>query len=136
MHFWIALFMQITSMALTQFLDNFWAKIFNKHQGGVKIKVNIFMKVFEVCDLPPWVVTVLLGGDHPLWVVTTLLVVLTLLGRGLVYQKWVVTFPRGRSPTTKGGHQLEKFLKKWYCYFHTMSVFVKCIGLKIVQDLS
>ena len=53
--------MQISTMALTQFLDNFSAKIFNKYHGGVKIKVNIFMKVFEVCDLPQWMVTVLFG---------------------------------------------------------------------------
>ena len=31
------------------------------HEGGVKIKVNIFMEVFEICDLPPWMVTVLFG---------------------------------------------------------------------------
>ena len=58
--------MQITTMALTQFLDNFGAKIFNKHQRGVIIKVNIFVKVFEVCDLPPWIVIALLGGDNPI----------------------------------------------------------------------
>ena len=34
-------------MTLTQFLDNFWAKIFNKHGDGFKIKVSIFMEVFE-----------------------------------------------------------------------------------------
>ena len=30
----------------------------------------------------------------------------------------------------------KSFLKKWYCYFHSMSVFVKCLGLKIVLKLS
>ena len=42
-------------MTLTQFLDNFWAKIFNKPWGGLKIKVSIFMVLFE-------------GINHPLWV--------------------------------------------------------------------
>ena len=42
-------------MTLTKFQDNFLAKIFNKHRGGVKIKVNVFMEVFEVSNNPLWV---------------------------------------------------------------------------------
>ena len=38
--FSIALLMQVTKRNLTQFLDNFWAKIFYKHWGRVKIKVS------------------------------------------------------------------------------------------------
>ena len=48
------LLMQITKMTLAQFLDNFWAKIFNKPWGDLKIKVSIFMEVFE-------------GSNHPFW---------------------------------------------------------------------
>ena len=72
------------------------------HEGGVKIKVNIFMQVFEICDLPPWMVTVLLSCDNPIWVVTTLLVVLTLLGRGLVYPKMGVHLPKRTVHNHKG----------------------------------
>ena len=32
-------------MTLSQFLDNFQANTFNKHPGGVKIKVSLFMGV-------------------------------------------------------------------------------------------
>ena len=53
-----------------------------------------------------------LGSDHPIRVVTALLVALTLLCEGLVYPKWVVTSPRGRSPSTKGGNQLKKLPEK------------------------
>ena len=42
-------------MTLTQFLDNFWAKIFNKPWSGLRLKVSIFLEVFE-------------GSNHPLWV--------------------------------------------------------------------
>ena len=112
--FLIALWMQITTMALTQFLDDFWGKIFNKHQGGHKIKINILMKVYKsVTSLNGWWLS-FLGGDHPIWVVTTLLVVLILLGRGLVYPKMgghlpqrTVTNHEGWSPTWKTS------LKKW-----------------------
>ena len=40
---------------------NFRAKIHHKHQGVVKIKANLFMEVFEVDDLPLWIVIVLCG---------------------------------------------------------------------------
>ena len=60
-HFSIALFIQITKIALTQFADDFYAKIHHKHQGEVKMKVNLFMEVFEVDDLPLWIVIVLCG---------------------------------------------------------------------------
>ena len=69
--------MQITKMTLTQFLDNFQAKICNKHHVRVKIKVEIFMDVFEVGDLPLRMVTSLygwktslLGGEFSLGGVT------------------------------------------------------------------
>ena len=39
--------MHIMKMALIHFLDDFLAKIFNKHPGEVKIKVDIFMEDFE-----------------------------------------------------------------------------------------
>ena len=58
-HFSIALFIQITKIALTQFPDDFYAKIHHKHQGEVKMKVNLFMEVFEVDYLPLWMVIVL-----------------------------------------------------------------------------
>ena len=51
----LALLMQISKMTLTQFLGNFWAKIFKKPWGGSKIKVSLFMEVFE-------------GSNHPFWV--------------------------------------------------------------------
>ena len=53
--------MQISKIALTQFPDDFKAKIHKKHQGVVKIKVDLFMKVFEVADLRLWIVIVLCG---------------------------------------------------------------------------
>ena len=37
--------MQIMKITLIQFLDNSYGKIFHKHWGGVKIKVNIFVKL-------------------------------------------------------------------------------------------
>ena len=39
--------MQITKMTLTQILDYFQAKIFNKYWGGVKEKFDIYIVVFE-----------------------------------------------------------------------------------------
>ena len=58
--------MQITTMALTQFLNNFGAKIFNKYQSRVKIEVNIFVKVLKsVTSLNEWSLS-FLGGDHPI----------------------------------------------------------------------
>ena len=48
-HFSAALFTQIT---LISRLDHFYAKIFHKHLGAVKIKVNIFIDIFEVKDHP------------------------------------------------------------------------------------
>ena len=53
--------MQNTQLALTQFPDEFQDKVHHKHQGVVKIKVNLFMKVFEVDDHPLWMVIVLCG---------------------------------------------------------------------------
>ena len=101
-HFWILLFMQITTMALTQFLDNFGAKIFHKYESGVKIKVNIFVKVLKsATSLNEWWLS-FLGGDHPIWVVTTLLVVLTHLGRGLVYPKMDGQLPQRMVTNRKG----------------------------------
>ena len=44
--------MQIKKIALIQFQDNYYAKIFHKHWGWVKIKLNIFMDIFEVNDHP------------------------------------------------------------------------------------
>ena len=44
--------MQITKIILILFLDNSYAKIFHKHLGAVKIKVNIFIDIFEVKDKP------------------------------------------------------------------------------------
>ena len=44
--------MQIMKITLIQFLDNSYAKIFHKHLGAVKIKVNIFKDIFEVKDHP------------------------------------------------------------------------------------
>ena len=40
---------------IPQFQDNFWTKIFDKPWGGLKLKVSIFIEVFE-------------GSNHPLWV--------------------------------------------------------------------
>ena len=37
------------------------AKIYRKHQGVLKTKVNLLMEVFEVNDLPLWMATVLCG---------------------------------------------------------------------------
>ena len=115
-------------------------KIFNKHQGGLKIKVSIFMNVFEVCQLPPWVVAVhfgrwpsYLGGDHPIWVVTTLLVELTLLGNGLVYPKMDGHLPKRMVTNHKGWSPFWKTsFKKWWYYFDPMSMFVNFLSLKIV----
>ena len=39
----------------------FYAKINQKHQGEVKMKVNLFMEVFEVDYLPLWMVIALYG---------------------------------------------------------------------------
>ena len=58
-HFSIALYVQITKLALTQFPDDFYAKIHHKHQGVVKMKVSLFMEVFEVNYLHLWMVIVL-----------------------------------------------------------------------------
>ena len=108
-HFWIALFMQITTMTLTQFQDNFWAKIFKKQQGGVKMKVNILMKVSEVCDLPLWMVTVLFGwwpsylsGDYSF---------------GDVNPPWQSAgLPRnGWSPSPEEGHQPHRVVTNLKC---------------------
>ena len=44
--------MQITKITLIYFLDNSYANIFQKHLGAVKIKVNIFIDIFEVKDPP------------------------------------------------------------------------------------
>ena len=41
-HFSIALFMQITKMNLSHFLDHFQGKILNKKQGGINIIFDIF----------------------------------------------------------------------------------------------
>ena len=60
-YFETALFMQIKKITLTQSLDNFWAKIFNKHWDGLKIKFSIFMEVFEVSNHPLWWVLPSLG---------------------------------------------------------------------------
>ena len=49
--------MKIKKSSLTRFLNNFLAKIFNNGRGGVKIKFDIFMEVFEVGDHPHFVVT-------------------------------------------------------------------------------
>ena len=57
----VALFIQITKIALNQFPDDFYAKIHHKHQGVIKIEVNLFMEVFEVDDLPLWMIIVLCG---------------------------------------------------------------------------
>ena len=51
-HFSAAIFMQITKITLIYFLDNSYANIFQKHLGAVKIKVNIFIDIFEVKDHP------------------------------------------------------------------------------------
>ena len=40
--------MQNMKVTLTQFLDNFQAKIIKKYWGGVKQRFNIYMVVFEV----------------------------------------------------------------------------------------
>ena len=44
--------MQITTITFIQFLDNSYAKLRYKHWGGVKVKVKIFMNIFEVSDHP------------------------------------------------------------------------------------
>ena len=46
-------------MTLTQILDYFEDKIFNKYWGGVKQKFDIYIVVFE-------------DDDHSLWVVSAL----------------------------------------------------------------
>ena len=42
--------MQIVKITLIQCLDNSYTKIFHKHLGAVKIKVNMFIDIFEVKD--------------------------------------------------------------------------------------
>ena len=59
--FSLALCMQSTQLALTQFPDELQAKLRHKHQGVVKIKAKLYMEVFEVDDLPLWIVIVLCG---------------------------------------------------------------------------
>ena len=44
--------MLITKITLIYFLDNSYAKIFQKHLGTVKMKVNMFKDIFEVKDHP------------------------------------------------------------------------------------
>jgi len=51
--------MQITKISLIQFLDNCYAKIFHKLLGVVRIKVNIFIDIFEVKDHPLFMVSVI-----------------------------------------------------------------------------
>ena len=51
--------MQVTKMTLTQFLDNFQAKIFKKYCGEVKQRFDIFIEIFEVDVHPLWMVTAL-----------------------------------------------------------------------------
>ena len=55
--------MQIMKIALTKFLG----KLFNKHRGGVKMKINIFLEAFEVISLSRGCVSSV-GVDHPIWV--------------------------------------------------------------------
>ena len=53
-------------MTLPKFQDNFLAKIFIKHRGGIKIKTYLFIGVFEVSNNTLWVGLPSLRGDQPL----------------------------------------------------------------------
>ena len=71
-----------------------------------------------------------MGGDPPIWVVTTLWMVLPLLVGGCLLKK-------GWSPTTEDSYQPQRVVTdlkisiiKLLSYFISSMVFVKCLGLK------
>ena len=103
-----ALVMQITKRALSQFLDDFQANIFNKQPGEVKIKVSIFMEVTtsmtSLCGF--WLS--LVGGDYPFWNFFFFFWNCPSLDLGWSTQKRLVTNYRGHSPPTKSDHHLQK----------------------------
>ena len=83
-------------MILTQFLDPFETKIFNKPRGGLKMKVNFFKSVTN-----HWKNLYSLGGYQPF------------LGgefclRGVAtHWVWAGLPKKGLSPIIKGGHGLK-----------------------------
>ena len=79
------------------------AKEHHKHQGVVKIKVNLFKKVFEVDDLPLWLAIVPCGGRLSFLGGEFALVVLPLLRLNAGQpKKRLVTTQRGQSAPTDG----------------------------------
>ena len=105
---------RLRDITLIWFLDNSYVKIFHKHWGGVKIKVIIFIDIFEVKDQPLcmgfalnwwWQTFFRYSSQKPRKNNTTKTKFTT--------QKWFSTTPERAGPTREGGYWLQK--PPWKC---------------------